>query len=162
MKMTSTMLALAMATIVPASQAHVTLDQATGLAGTYQKLAFRVGHGCDGSATTGLTVSLPEGANAAKPMPKQGWKIDIANSGNLHEISWQGGSLPDAYFDEFVMQVKLPETPGKLYFRVVQQCGKTSVAWDEIAADGTAVKLKAPAPVLEVLPAPAGTATHQH
>jgi uncharacterized protein YcnI len=162
MKMTSTMLALAMATIVPAAQAHVTLDQATGLAGTYQKLAFRVGHGCDGSATTGLTVSLPEGANAAKPMPKQGWKIDIANSGNLHEISWKGGSLPDAYFDEFVMQVKLPETPGKLYFRIVQQCGKTSVAWDEIAADGAAVKLKAPAPVLEVLPAPAGTATHQH
>ncbi|MES2351887.1 MAG: YcnI family protein [Pseudomonadota bacterium] len=161
MKMTSTMLAFSAALLAPPAQAHVTLEQTTGLAGGFQKLTFRVGHGCDGSATKGLTVSLPEGANAAKPMPKQGWKIDIANSGNLHEISWKGGSLPDAYFDEFVMQVKLPETPGKLYFRIVQQCGKTSVAWDEIAADGAA-RPKAPAPVLEVLPAPAGTATHQH
>jgi len=55
----------------------------------------------------------------------------------------------------------LPAEPGKLYFRVEQQCGKTSVAWDEIGND-TGAKLKAPAPVLEVLPAPAGTPIHAH
>lgn len=143
---------------VTAAQAHVTLDQATAYAGTYQKLAFRVGHGCDGKATTGLTVTLPEGATHAKPMPKAGWKISVTDSGALREISWQGGPLPDAYFDEFVMQVKLSGEPGKLYFRVVQACGKVSVAWDEIAGE----KMKAPAPVLEVLPAPAGTPNHAH
>ncbi|NVM79199.1 uncharacterized protein YcnI [Duganella sp. SG902] len=46
---------------VTAAQAHVTLDQATAYPGTYQKLAFRVGHGCDGQATTGLTVTPPAG-----------------------------------------------------------------------------------------------------
>jgi uncharacterized protein YcnI len=153
MKKCFTMLALLSAT---AAQAHVTLDQSTGYAGTYQKLAFRVGHGCDGKATTGLTVTLPDGASHAKPMPKAGWNIAVTDNGALHEISWKGGSLPDAYFDEFVMQVKLSGEPGKLYFRIVQECGKVSVAWDEIAGE----KMKAPAPVLEILPAPAGTPNH--
>ena len=158
MKKTLMLLALLSAS---AAQAHVTLDTASGAAGTYQKLAFRVGHGCEGKATTGLTVTLPEGAAAAKPMPKAGWKIDIVNSGALREIRWSGGELPDAYFDEFVLQLKLPAEPGKLYFRIVQQCGKTSLAWDEIANDSGA-KLKAPAPVLEVVPAPSGTPQHVH
>lgn len=161
MRKTSIML-LALAVLsASAARAHVTLDTATGLAGTYQKLAFRVGHGCDGKATTGLTVMLPEGASAAKPMPKAGWKIDVVDRQALHEIRWSGGSLPDAYFDEFVLQLKLPAEAGKLYFRVEQQCGKTSVAWDEIANDA-GVKLKAPAPVLEVVPAPADTPSHAH
>lgn len=160
MKTTSIMLALAMLS-ASAAQAHVTLDTATGIAGTYQKLAFRVGHGCDGKATTGLTVTLPESATAAKPMPKAGWKIDVIDRDALHEIRWNGGALPDAYFDEFVVQLKLPAEPGKLYFRIVQQCGKTSVAWDEIANEAGG-KLKAPAPVLEVVPAPAATPDHQH
>ncbi|RZT11302.1 Uncharacterized protein YcnI [Duganella sp. CF402] len=158
MKKCLTVLALLGAVVATAAQAHVTLDQPTGYVGTYQKLAFRVGHGCDGKATTGLTVTLPEGASHAKPMPKAGWKISVTDNGALHEISWKGGSLPDAYFDEFVMQVKLTGEPGKLYFRIVQECGKVSVAWDEIAGE----KMKAPAPVLEVLPAPAGTPHHTH
>ncbi|MTV40957.1 YcnI family copper-binding membrane protein [Duganella radicis] len=155
MKKCFTLLALMGAT---AAQAHVTLDPSTATAGAYQKLAFRVGHGCDGKATTGLTVTLPDGATHAKPMPKPGWKIAVTDSGALHEISWRGGSLPDAYFDEFVVQVKLSGEPGKLYFRVVQECGKVSVAWDEIAGE----KMKAPAPVLDVLPAPAGAQAHAH
>ncbi|MYM68156.1 DUF1775 domain-containing protein [Pseudoduganella sp. FT55W] len=158
MKKCFTLLALYTLACATAAQAHVTLDQANGYAGTYQKLAFRVGHGCDGKATTGLTVTLPEGASHAKPMPKAGWKINIVNNGALNEISWRGGSLPDAYFDEFVVQVKLASEPGKLYFRIVQECGKVSVAWDEIAGE----KMKAPAPVLEVLLAPAGTPHHAH
>jgi hypothetical protein len=83
MKTTSILLALAM--LSSAAQAHVTLDTTTGIAGSYQKLAFRVGHGCDGKATTGLAITLPEGAIAAKPMPKAGWKIDIVDREALHE-----------------------------------------------------------------------------
>ena len=155
-------LALALSLLAAAAaQAHITLDQGTGYAGSYQKLTFRVGHGCDGKATTGLTVTLPEGVTGAKPMPKAGWKIESANSGALHEISWKGGELPDEYFDEFTIQAKLPEQPGKLYFRVVQQCGAVSVAWDEIAG-APGAKLKAPAPVLEVLPPADGMAAHHH
>lgn len=159
--------------ICGAAQAHVTLEQASAPAGTYQKLIFHVGHGCEGAATTGISVLLPESVIGAKPMPKAGWKISTvegklsvpieshgkAVTSAVREIVWKGGPLPDAWYDEFVMQVKLPEQPGKLYFKVVQQCGKTGVAWDEMPGE-TAVKLKAPAPVLDVLPA--AQATHQH
>jgi uncharacterized protein YcnI len=169
-------LAASLASLVcalPAAHAHVTLEQATAPAGSYQKLTFRIGHGCDGAATRGLTVTLPENVIGAKPMPKAGWKITTVDgklsvpveshgraiTSAVREVSWVGGPLPDAYYDEFVMQVKLPDEPGKLYFRVVQQCGKVNVAWDEMPGD-TSVKLKAPAPMLEVLPA--GAAQHQH
>lgn len=164
---------LAAATLACAAQAHITLEQASAPAGSYQKLTFRVGHGCEGSATSGLTVMLPESVIGAKPMPKAGWKISTVDgklsvpveshgksvTSAVREISWKGGPLPDAEYDEFVMQVKLPEETGKVYFKVVQQCGKTSVAWDEMPGDAN-VKLKAPAPVLEVVPAAAPM--HQH
>ena len=164
---------LAAATLACAAQAHITLEQTSAPAGSYQKLTFRVGHGCEGSATSGLTVMLPESVIGAKPMPKAGWKISTVDgklsvpveshgksvTSAVREISWKGGPLPDAEYDEFVMQVKLPEETGKVYFKVVQQCGKTSVAWDEMPGDAN-VKLKAPAPVLEVVPAAAPM--HQH
>lgn len=172
--MKKVLIALAFAAgLSPVVQAHVTLEQGSAAAGSYQKLIFHVGHGCEGAATTGITVMLPESVIGAKPMPKAGWKISTAEgklsvpveshgkaiTSAVREISWKGGPLPDAWYDEFVMQVKLPEQPGKLYFKVIQQCGKTGVAWDEMPGE-TPVKLKAPAPVLEVLP-PASPA-HPH
>lgn len=174
MKHTTILLALAAlgASFSGAAQAHITLEQTGAPAGAYQKLTFRVGHGCEGSATKGVTVMLPESVIGAKPMPKPGWKVTTVDgklsvpveshgkavTSAVREVRWKGGPLPDAQYDEFVMQVRLPEQTGPLYFKVVQQCDKNSVAWDEMPGD-TDVKLKAPAPVLEVLPAEAG---HHH
>ncbi len=158
-----------------AASAHITLDQAKAVAGSYHKLTFKVGHGCDGSATTSLKVILPENVSGAKPMPKVGWKIDtvIENlstpytshgktiSRDVREVSWTGGPLPDAYYDEFSMQVKLPETAGKLAFKVMQLCEKGRLDWVEFPVDGQSAKgLKTPAPVLEVLEKT--EAAHQH
>jgi uncharacterized protein YcnI len=172
MKRTSMILTAAM--LASTAQAHITLEQTSATAGTYQKLTFRVGHGCEGSATSGVTVMLPESVIGAKPMPKAGWKIATVDgklsvpveshgksvTSAVREVSWKGGPLPDAQYDEFSMQVKVPEEAGKVYFKVVQQCGKTNVAWDEMPGDAN-VKLKAPAPVLEVVPASSAPA-HQH
>ena len=173
MKHARILLALA-AMFSTAAQAHVLLDQTSAPAGSYQKLTFHVGHGCDGQATTGITVMLPESVTGAKPMPKAGWVISMVEgklsvpvqadgklvTSTVREITWKGGPLPDAYYDEFTLQAKVPEQPGKVYFKIIQQCEKTSVSWDEMPGDKP-VKLKAPAPVLEVLPAamPAG---HHH
>ena len=171
MKRASILLAAAM--LASGAQAHITLEQASAPAGAYLKLTFRVGHGCEGSATSGLTVMLPESVIGAKPMPKAGWKISTIDgklsvpveshgksiTSSVREIAWKGGPLPDAQYDEFSMQVKLPDEAGKVYFKVVQQCGKTSVAWDEMPGE-PGVKLKAPAPVLDVVPA--GAPAHQH
>jgi uncharacterized protein YcnI len=151
--------------LAQAAHAHVTLEQATAAAGAYHKLTFKIGHGCEGSATNAVRVSIPENVSGAKPMPKAGWKIDTSiqalsvpyNSHgktitqDVREVSWTGGPLPDAYYDEFSIQVKLPEKAGKVYFKVTQLCEKGRLDWAEIPADGQTVKgLKTPAPVLEV------------
>ncbi|MDB5934174.1 MAG: hypothetical protein JWQ01_1518 [Massilia sp.] len=164
---------LAAGLAIPLAQAHISLEQASAPAGAYQKLTFRVGHGCDGSATNGITVVLPDGVTGAKPMPKAGWAIATvegklnspvmshgeAVTSAVREVSWKGGPLPDSQYDEFSMQVKLPDNAGKYYFKVVQLCDKGRAEWSETAAPAGA-KMKFPAPLLEVVPA-AGHA-HQH
>lgn len=154
-------------TVAPA---HVTLEQPSAPAGSYYKAVFRVGHGCAGSPTIGLTVALPAGVMAAKPMPKPGWSLatrieKLSQPYQSHgrtvtedvaAVSWRGGPLPDAHYDEFVIRLRLPQTPGPLYFRVAQFCEQGRIDWADIPAEGrTPGDYKTPAAVLEVLPADA-------
>lgn len=143
------------AAAAPLAHAHVTLEQASAPAGAYQKLTFRVGHGCQGSPTHTLTVTLPEGVGSAKPMPKPGWTL----AGTAKQISWKGGPLADAHYDEFAMQVKLPATVGKHYFKVTQLCEQGRLDWDAIPDAGGA-RPGAPAPFIELVPAAAGAPHH--
>jgi uncharacterized protein YcnI len=159
------LLPLCLFTFASIANAHVTLDQAKAKAGSYHKLTFKVGHGCEGSTTHTVKISLPEAATGAKPMLKPGWKIDTVSqtlskpyeshgkkiSTGVREVTWSGGQLPDAFYDEFSIQVKLSDEVGKLYFKVTQLCEKGRLDWIEIPAEGQSSKgLKAPAPVLEV------------
>ena len=157
--------------------AHITLDQPSGTAGTYQKLTFKVGHGCDGNATNLIKISIPENVAGAKPMPKAGWQLStkIENltapttshgktiSSDVREITWAGGLLPDAYYDEFSIHVKLPDAPGKLYFKVTQQCEKGSMEWGQVPQEGQSKNdLKFPAPGMDIVPATEHEHMHQH
>lgn len=171
-------LLLAFACSLPFScaDAHVSLAAPTAPAGSVYRATFKVGHGCDGSPVTALTVRLPADVRGAKPMPKPGWTVErridkLAVPYRSHgrtvtedvtEITWRGGPLPDGFYDEFVMQVQLPETPGPRWFTVRQVCEQGAIDWAEVPADGSvnARGLKAPAVLLQVEPAmPAG---HSH
>ena len=66
---------LVLSTLATCAQAHVVLSEPKAIAGSYYKATLRVGHGCNGSATTGLTVQVPAGFQGAKPQPKTGWAI---------------------------------------------------------------------------------------
>lgn len=162
------------------TQAHVVLDNQSAPVGSYYRGALRVGHGCDGSPVTRVVVTVPDGVQGAKPMPKAGWKIDIQRktlakpysshgrtvTEDVAEISWTAKSvddyLPDAYFDEFVVFAKLPETAGKLYWKVAQVCEQGRIDWSEIPEQGKAVKLKSPAAVLDVQPKADAHEKHMH
>jgi uncharacterized protein YcnI len=152
-------------------QAHVTLDQPQALAGTSFKVALRVGHGCDGQATSTISVRIPEGFAGAKPMPKPGWVLEIKRaplaqpyeshgrkiSDDVVQITWKAASreawLQDAWYDEFVLRGQTPATAGPLWFKVLQGCEKSEADWAEVPASGTATQgLKFPAALLEVLP----------
>jgi uncharacterized protein YcnI len=160
--------------------AHIVLQDEAAAAGASYRAAFRVGHGCDGSATTGLTVTLPDGFTGAQPMPKPGWTVTTrvgklvrpyqshgkSFTEGVQEIRWVATApdnyLPDAYYDEFVLRGTTPAKPGPLWFKVVQTCEKGSNAWVEVPVHGTSTQgLQHPAALLEVLDIQAATG-HSH
>lgn len=160
-------LVLSLAAFAPTVGAHVVLEQKTAPAASYYKATFMVGHGCNGSATTGITIRIPEGVVNIKPMPKPGWTLatrveKLPKPYELHgkaftegvvEVNWKGGSLADAHYDEFVMLTRLPDAPGKYYFPILQTCEGSENRWEEIPAEGKTTRdYKMPAAQLEVLP----------
>lgn len=168
--------ALTAASLATAS-AHATLETAEAAPGAY-KAVIRIGHGCDGQPTRSLRVEVPEGYVGVHPQPKAGWSLDIergdyARSYMLHgrdvaagvkAVTWSGGTLDDAHYDEFAMAGTLAGAPGgeALFFKTVQTCTDGQVAWDQIPASGQdSHALDHPAPGLVVLASNDGKA-HGH
>lgn len=162
----ATSLVVAVFNVAPAA-AHVTLAQDSAPAGSYYTAVFRVGHGCDGSPTERLEVSIPEGIMSAKPMPKAGWDLSTLRgrlkqpyqshgktiTEDVNMVVWEDGSLPDDFYDEFVIRMRLPESAGPYYFTITQVCEEGRLDWDERPAAGQAAQnLRRPAVLLEVLP----------
>ena len=160
--------------------AHISLDTPEAPALAYVRLAVRVLHGCEGAATVGLRMQLPDGVIAAKPMPKPNWELTaVSNPSSVNEgttagehsakghhgdapavreVSWRakaGEGLPDAFYDEFVVYLRMPDTAGQtLYFPFVQECegGKIS-RWIERPTQGQSQdQLRLPAFPMRVLP----------
>jgi uncharacterized protein YcnI len=160
-----------------AAFAHVTLETAQAQVGSSYKGVLRIGHGCEGSPTTGIRIRIPEGVVAVKPMPKPGWKLDVVTgkypktynlahgvkmSEGVTEISWSAGNLPEAFYDEFVFTATIADDmkPGQaVYFPTVQQCEKGVHRWIEIPAAGSrgpgGAEAGEPAPALMIVPRPA-------
>ena len=139
---------LAVSTLAPAS-AHVTLDTREAPALGYVRLAIRVPHGCDGAATTAIRMQVPEGVTAVKAQPKPGWTLTLvtedgpAPSGHdaapaVKEVAWRGGNLPDAFYEEFLLRVRMPDGAGQtVWFPFVQECeGGKVTRWIERPAAG--------------------------
>ena len=143
---------------VPFAVAHVVLEQPRASAGGYYKAVFQVSHGCSGSATNRLTVQVPDGVSGIKPMPKPGWSLSIQGG---TEVTWTGGVLADAHYDEFVMLTRLPAKPGKVYFKVLQECEKGRQDWVQVPElDKPARDTRFPAPVLVIETAPQDHSHH--
>lgn len=148
---------------------HISLEAKTAPSGSTYKAVFQVGHGCQGAATTGVTVQIPAGFQGAKPYPKAGWTLTTQSAKlaqpydshgkpvteDVSVVSWtaasQEAALQDAYFDEFMLRGTLPEAAGPLWFKVLQTCDNVRSDWSEIPATGASPKgLKFPAVLLQV------------
>ncbi|HYG90015.1 MAG TPA: DUF1775 domain-containing protein [Azospirillum sp.] len=164
---------LCLAATAGTAVAHVTLEAREAPAGSYYKAVVKVPHGCEGTATTAIRVRLPEGVVNAKPMPKPGWTLTTKEgeyvqayeshgrtiTRGVTEIAWTGGTLPDAWYDEFVFQAVLPKRPAGtvLYFPIVQECEKGVHRWIEIPEPGKSpADYREPAPSLTLTDKPQG------
>ena len=159
------LLALALA---GAASAHAILVPPKAEAGSFYKAGIGITHGCGGSATREVIVTIPAGVAGAKPMPKPGWTLEVERSKlaqprvshgrsvteDVTQVRWSGGTLPNAYYDEFVIVATLPDAAAPLYWKVTQICDQGRIDWTDIPADGQAAsELKSPAPRLELTPA---------
>ncbi len=129
------------------ASAHVVLAQKEALPGSYQG-TLKVGHGCDGSATTAIKVTIPEGVVGVKPQPKAGWTIAIETgpyakaypmmhgkpaTEGVKTITWSGGNLPDAYYDEFVFVSTL--TPDVAARPSISRCSRPARRLHQLGGD---------------------------
>lgn len=140
-----------------AAAAHVSVTPAQATAGSYQVLRFGVGHGCDGQATTALSIQVPPGVTVARPQPKPGWTLSAdwpkGRTDRPAAITWTG-ELPASQFEEFLILVRLPAEAGPLAFPAIQSCGEAQNRWVETPQPGAA-RPEHPAPTVLVTPAAA-------
>ncbi|MTI64370.1 YcnI family protein [Methylophaga sp.] len=130
--------------------AHAVIQQTDAESGSYYKGVIGLSHGCDGSATTKVTITIPNGFRGAKPMPKPGWKLDVVKSvlenryqshgktvtEDVTQITWYGGVLEHAHYDEFVFRGQIGVgTTTRLYFPVRQECVVGELNWDQIPGE---------------------------
>ncbi len=173
---------LATALVAPAAFAHAGLEKREATIGTTYKAVVKIPHGCDGAATTRIRVQIPDGLIAVKPMPKPGWTVETVQGAydkaypyyggaelkeGVTEVSWSGGKLPDAFYDEFVLTglvAKSLSDGASMYFPILQDCEAGSRNWVEIPAAGQdAHDLKSPAPAVRLVQAQQnGHGTAQH
>ncbi|MEA3534310.1 YcnI family protein [Rhizobium sp. CC-YZS058] len=169
--MKTLLLSAAFALLAGSASAHVSLEAREAPVGSTFKAVLRVPHGCEGKPTTKLRVQVPEGFIGVKAQPKAGWTLEKVKGAyakaydyygtpmkeGVKEVIWEGGSLADDEYDEFVLRGTLSAElkPGEtLFFPVVQECpdGATE-RWVERPAKGqTSEDLELPAPGILLLP----------
>ncbi len=154
-----------------AASAHVTLETGEVVAGSSYKAVLRVPHGCEGSPTTRVSVRIPEGVIAVKPMPHAGWNVETVKGKYAKAYDFYGAARPRASPRSPGAAATCPTTTttssssaacspptcraGTIYFPVVQECENGVERWIEIPAAGkTADDYESPAPELTVLPKP--------
>ncbi|AWN35886.1 DUF1775 domain-containing protein [Methylobacterium radiodurans] len=160
---------------IPAAQplAHAVLDRKEASPNAPYRGVVQITHGCEGAATTRVSVTIPEGVVGAKPMPKPGWQVTTTKgpyakaypyyhgpiSEGVKTITWTGSSLPDDQVDEFTFFARISDAfvPGQIvYFPVEQDCERGSYRWSEIPSAGTSAHaLKQPAPGVRIVAAQA-------
>ncbi len=155
------------AVAAPAS-AHVTITPSTTTAGAYAVLDVSIQHGCEDSATTEVTIRIPEEINAVSATRNALWELEketvqldppVTDShGNqiterVASVTYRAVTpLPDGQRDVFELALQLPESEGTtLVFPTIQTCEQGEAAWIEVAGPGQdPEELALPAPTVVV------------
>jgi uncharacterized protein YcnI len=123
----------AMAVTLPsAASSHIVASPSSALAGSHAAVAFRVGHGCDGDATTAVRIEIPAGVEA-RPRAVPGWALALEKSkdGRTTAVTWRG-RLPDSQFEVFELLFTAPAQAGPLTFPTLQSCGARKANWSPV------------------------------
>lgn len=152
-------LGLGLALAAPlAAHAHVGVSPEVITADESAVVTFSFTHGCDGSPTTGLKVSMPEGLTSVSPTVSSEWDVAVERGadGLVTGVTYSAvAPVPNDLRGEVTLAVRTgDDISGPLAFPVEQTCVEGSSGWTEIATEGQDPhSLEAPAPVISVHPA---------
>jgi hypothetical protein len=124
-----------------AAQAVTIPDGGTVEADHVGLIHFRIAEGCDGAATDGLEVTVPEELRQVVPEAVPGWAVETETverdgSPEVSVVRWTGGPLPDGQLLEFGLRATFPDEPGLvLEVPAVQRCGTMALDWSGISED---------------------------
>lgn len=167
--------ALLLAAGAGAASAHVHAHPDSTEAGESALITFETSHGCSGSPTTAITITLPDQVTDATPTAKAGWAISktteefaeprILDNGTAigsrtsQVVFTADEPLPDGVRDTFQLSVKLPDAAGEtLAFPVLQSCAEGETDWAQLPADGQSDDdLESPAPAFLLTDGPGGS-----
>lgn len=138
---------LALAVPLSAS-AHVGASASSTAAGSYSVITFSVPHGCDGSATTAITIDIPDDIVSVTPTVNSNWTIATTRvplepavedqTERTSQVTYTAKADPLAadQRDTFELSVKLPdgEAGDVVEFPVTQDCVEGQTLWigDEV------------------------------
>ncbi|NVM95762.1 YcnI family protein [Arthrobacter wenxiniae] len=163
-----------------AASAHVEATPTETAAGSYSLVTFSVSHGCNGSPTTSLKITLPGELNSVTPTVNPNWTISeatekfstprtLADGSKITErtssVTYTAKSPLDAHQrDTFTLSLQVPDAVGKtLYFPALQSCEKGATDWKDVPAAGASEDSVAnPAPSLTVTAATAASGHGSH
>lgn len=162
-------LALAGVAIAPAvAAAHISATTAAGpaYADATQEVFFHVGHGCEGSDTSSITVEVPPSVVTVRAVDSTFAKAVLTKdtAGKIVSVTWTrtdpDPTAKDEKFYKLSLRIKVPKEPfSVVYFPTHQTCqtsaGPVTTDWvgateNESHDAGAAPE---PAPALLVLPA---------
>ncbi|RCI01878.1 hypothetical protein CU098_009859 [Rhizopus stolonifer] len=125
-------------------QAHVSLTPKFVEPGQNVSTAFHVPHGCNGSDTTSIFVTVPNQVTQVKPQEVANWTLTTtyADSANtiVSTITWTGGPLGAHDALDFPLSVSIPNidlssvSNVTYYFPTVQTCVVGTSNWTFVKA----------------------------
>ncbi len=137
-----------------------------GFANTNQEITFTVGHGCEGSDTQAVRLSLPAGVSSVRPLTSDFGHATVETdvAGAPVAVTWtkrdEDVQASDVYYYRLTVRMRVPNAPfTTVYFPTRQTCRTAdggSLFTDWIATtpqNPDAGMTDEPAPALKVLPA---------
>jgi len=115
-----------------AASAHVSVSATTTAAGAYSVLTFSVGHGCEGSPTTTVAISIPDTIEAVTPTVNDGWAISrVLDGERTSEVVYTATTpLAADQRDAFELSLALTGEEGDvLEFPTLQTCEVGETLW---------------------------------
>lgn len=139
-----------------AASAHVEIDPQQAPAGATTPVTFSFAHGCDGSPTRSLTITVPKGVGNVTPVVSGGWSIhrtlganDVPTSVTFTtdtpiEQGLSASVSMNVLFDSAAQGTRVA-------FPVTQTCVTGATQWTQVPAAGQdAESLEHPAPAVQV------------